>query len=305
MLCSPKPGYEYWRQGGSPRVAKQVFAHLPIFPPWCITNGVNRWFCSLVFALISVVTLEAAPARFDKLTIGSKTYKKVTVIGSNSTDLYFSHSTGIANIKMRLLSPELQKQFGYDPEEAMETERTQARDDQAYYDLLHKELSDTAQRRLRVAREDAQSSDKSIADPISDRSLISRASPKLETARWSGEKPVTAGKNVLLFCWTTWSQPVAKAVPELNALQKKFADSLVVVGLCSQDEVDLNRYAGPPMEFATALDPDGKITNLLGATSVPFVLLVDKKGTVLYQGHPGALTMEKVEKILPQTEDPK
>lgn len=236
--------------------------------------------------------------RFEALKIGAKTYKNVTVIGANATDLYFSHSAGIANVKMRLLPPDLQKRFGYDPSEAIETEQAQAREDQAYYDMLQRELTSNAQRRLKEAREAAQSNENSLADPISDRSLISKSAPKLEVEKWNGEKPFTAGKNILIFCWTSWSQPSQKAVPELNALQKKFAENLVVVGVCAQEEEDLKRYAGPAMEFPTAIDPNAKVTATIGASSVPFALLVDKKGIVLYQGHPGILNAEKVEKLI-------
>jgi cytochrome c biogenesis protein CcmG, thiol:disulfide interchange protein DsbE len=246
----------------------------------------------------SVWMLNAGPVRLDSLKVGTKTYKSVTVIGANSTDLYFSHSTGIGNVKLRLLSPELQQRFGYDPQEAIETERAQAREDQAYYDLLQNELTTAAQRRIKEAKEAAMSHEHSLADPISERSLISRSAPKLEVDKWNGEKPFTAGKNILVFCWTTWSQPCQKIVPDLNALQKKLTESLVVVGVCAQPESDLARYTGPAMEFPTALDPNAKITAAIGAASVPYALLVNQKGIVLYQGHPGVLTTEKVEKLL-------
>ena len=249
-------------------------------------------------------TLNAAPVRFESLKIGAKTYKSVTVIGANATDLYFSHSAGIANVKMRLLPQDLQKRFDYDPNEAIEVERAQAREDQAYYDILQRELTSNAQRRLKEAREAAQSNENSLADPISDRSLIAKSAPKLEVEKWNGEKPFTAGKNILVFCWTTWSQPSRKAVPELNALQKKFSESLVVVGVCAQEEDDLKRYAGPAMEFPTAIDPNAKVTATIGASSVPFALLVDKKGMVLYQGHPSVLSAEKVEKLIGPPDSP-
>jgi len=254
----------------------------------------------MLFLLVlgSVITLNAAPVRFEALKIGSKTYKNVTVIGANATDLYFSHSTGIANVKMRLLAPDLQKRFGYDPTEAIETEQAQAKEDQAYYDMLQRELTSNAQRRLKEAREASMSKENSLADPISERSLITRTAPKLDVEKWNGEKPFTSGKNILLFCWTSWSQPCQKAVPELNALQKKFSENLVVVGVCAQEEEDLKRYSGPTMEFSTAIDPSAKVTATIGASSVPFALLVDQKGIVLYQGHPGVLSAEKVEKLI-------
>jgi hypothetical protein len=36
----------------------------------------------------------------------------------------------------------------------------------------------------------------------------------------------------------------------------------------------------------------------VGVTSVPYVMLVDPKGVVRYQGHPTAITEKQVERIL-------
>ena len=40
-----------------------------------------------MLALVSAFTLNAGPVRFEALKIGAKTYKNVTVIGANATDL--------------------------------------------------------------------------------------------------------------------------------------------------------------------------------------------------------------------------
>ena len=74
--------------------------------------------------------------------------------------------------------------------------------------------------------------------------------------------------------------------------------------MCAQEEDDLKRYAGPAMEFPTAIDPNAKVTATIGASSVPFALLVDKKGMVLYQGHPSVLSAEKVEKLIGPPDSP-
>jgi len=261
---------------------------------------VNRRLLSLIFALLSACTLAAAPLKLDTLKVGSKTFYKVTTIGANATDLYFTHTKGISNVKLRLLPPDVQKHFEYDPNESAETERAQANDDKAYYDMLQNELTAKAQKKIRKAKEEAQSSENNFADPISDRSLIGRTAPKLEVEKWMGEKPFTAGKNVLVFFWATWSKPCLKEVPFLNALQKKYNDRLVIVGISSQSEEDVREYNGPTMEFPHAVEADGKLANLVGATSVPYSILVGTNGVVIYQGHPDALTEAKLEKVLTQ-----
>jgi thiol-disulfide isomerase/thioredoxin len=259
---------------------------------------VNWRLLFLFFVLFEACLQAAAPLKFDTLKVGSKTYRKVTTIGANATDLYFTHSKGISNVKLRLLSADIQKYFEYDPTEAAETERSQANDDKAYYDLLQNELTTKAQKKIRKAKEEAQSKESNIVDAISEQSLVGKTAPKLEVDRWLGEKPFTAGKNILVFFWTTWSKPCQKEIPILNAMQKKYNERLVVVAISGQSEEDVREYAGPAMDFPNAVESEGKLAALVGATSVPYALLVNTNGIVLYQGHPGALTDARLEKVL-------
>lgn len=239
--------------------------------------------------MAAACTLVAAPAKFDSLKVGSRTFRNVTVIGYNATDLYFTHTKGISNVKLRLLPEDLQKRFEYDPTESAEIERELMNDDKAYYEMLRNELTAQAQKRIRKAQEDASSLETDLANPISERSLIGRTAPKLEVEKWMGERPYTAGKNVLVFFWTTWSKPCQKAIPQLNDLQARFRDHLTVVGISSQNQEDVAEYNGPALEFPSAVEPEGKIAALVAATSVPYSILVNTNGIILYQGHPGAL----------------
>src|SRR4029077_13045818 len=64
--------------------------------------------------LVMAAALQAAPSKLDTLTVGSKTFTNVTVLGSSATDLYFTHGAGIGNVKLKYLSADLQKQFNFD-----------------------------------------------------------------------------------------------------------------------------------------------------------------------------------------------
>jgi hypothetical protein len=81
-------------------------------------------------------------------------------------------------------------------------------------------------------------------------------------------------------------------------LQKKYADKLVVVGVSASPETDISDMTDPQINFASALDAKAKLSAAAGVTSVPYAMLVDPKGTVLYQGHPGAITDKKLQAIL-------
>jgi thiol-disulfide isomerase/thioredoxin len=241
--------------------------------------------------LFAVLTfcLQAEPLRLDSLQVGSRTYNHVVVIGANDTDLYFTHEGGIANVRLRMLSKELQQMFHYDPEAAHEIEQRQVQGDARYRQGLADEMTTRAQRVIKAAEKAALSSEESLADPISDKSFLGKTAPALEVEKWLGEKPALEGKFVLIAFWEPWSIPSRKAIPLLNALQKKFADKLTVVGVTTEDASRVEGMNDPKIEFPIAIDSKGRLVNALGITSVPYIVLADSKKIVRYEGHPGVV----------------
>lgn len=60
-----------------------------------------------------------ADERFESLTIGSTTYSNVTVLNKTRTDMFISHASGMANIKVRDMDTDTLVKLGYiSPEEA-------------------------------------------------------------------------------------------------------------------------------------------------------------------------------------------
>ena len=51
----------------------------------------------------------AAQIKLAELKVGSRLYRSVTVLGFNTTDVYFTHRGGISNAKLKYLEPDLQK----------------------------------------------------------------------------------------------------------------------------------------------------------------------------------------------------
>ncbi|HVU99932.1 MAG TPA: hypothetical protein VHH88_01130, partial [Verrucomicrobiae bacterium] len=90
-----------------------------------------RLFLILGF-LVGGCLAQAAPPKFDSLRVGSEVYSNVTVLGANATDLYFKSDQGISNVKLKYLSPELQRRFGYDPKEAAKAEQEKTKSDARY-----------------------------------------------------------------------------------------------------------------------------------------------------------------------------
>jgi len=240
----------------------------------------------------------APPLKLDSLTAGSTTYSNVTVLGSNATDLYFKHERGIANVKLKYLTADLQKRFNYDPNAAAEAEKKQSENDALYQDALASSVVAQATKGDGLTPKPMLSSEESLADPISDRSLLGKSAPPVEVDKWLGEKPVLEGKFVLVSFWAPWSIPCRQSIADLNGLQKKFREKLVVVGVCSESEYEIAQMSGPKLEFPAGIDSKGRLSALLGITSVPSVLLLDPKGLIRYEGHPSAITEKKLQSLL-------
>jgi peroxiredoxin len=259
---------------------------------------------ALVLISASILT-GAEEVKLNSIRVGSRTYRRVTILGVSETDLYFRHASGISNVKLRNLSPELQKRFDYDPKAAEEAERRQMAEDSAYFETVAVDIGVRAQKAATTAAAEAELAAKkaastaaSLADPLSGQSLVNQAAPKLDFGNWLGDKPETEGKAVLIFFWATWSTPCRKAIAEMNGLYKKFRDQIVVIGWSAEEESSVSQFSDAKIEFPLATDPNGALATTAGVNSVPQAMLIDAKGVVRYVGHPAALNAAALKTLL-------
>ena len=257
---------------------------------------VKRLF--VVIWLLLAWTAPAAPVKLDSLGICGCIYRNVTVLAFNATHVYFAHDGGITCVKLKYLEPKLQERFDYDPAAAAYAEKQQAADDALYQESVISNLVAQARQAALAARRAAATSEDSLADPVSNNSLIGKLAPAIQGEKWLGVKPALEGKMVLVAFWEPWSIPCRKYIPQLDGLQKKFAGKLAVVGVTSESEAEIAQMTEPKIEFASVLDPKAQLGATVGVTSIPYLLLVDPKGVVRYQGHPTAITEKQVESIL-------
>ena len=250
--------------------------------------------------LLLAWTATAAQVKLDLLVARGLSYTNVTVLSYNATHVFFTCQGGSASVKLRDLEPDLQERFNYDPAAAAGAEKQQAADEARYRESIAANMVAQAQQAALAARRAAATSADSLADPVSDKSLIGKPAPAIEGGEWLGEKPALEGKVVLVVFWAPWSIPCRKYIPVLDGLQKKFAGKLAVVGVTSESEAEVADMAEPKIGFAFMLDPEAKFRATVGVTSVPYVMLVDSQGVVRYQGHPAAITEKQVEGILPK-----
>ncbi len=286
---------------GNHFIARKLVAGEPLIRR--ARNGFIRLAAAALIASLTMATAEEM--KLNSLKVGSRTYRKVTILGVSDSDLYFRHSSGISNVKLRSLSPELQKQFDYDPKAAEEAERRQLAEDSAYLETVAVDIGTRAQKAAATAAAEAElaakkaaSTEASLADPITGQSLVNQSAPKLEFGSWLGEKPETEGRALLIFFWATWSTPCRKAIAEMNGLYKKFRDQVVVIGWSSEEESAVSQFNEVRIEFPLAVDPKGTLATAAGVNSVPQAMLIDAQGMVRYVGHPAALNAAALKKLL-------
>jgi len=262
------------------------------------------WLAALVLIQVSVLTA-AEEIKLNSLKVGSRTYRRVKILGVSVTDLYFRHADGISNVKLRNLSPELQKRFDYDPEAAKEAERQQMEEDSAYIETVAVDIETRAQKAAaaaaaaaELAAKKAASTEASLADPISGKSLVNQPAPELDFGVWLGDEPDTEGKAMLIFFWATWSAPCHKMIDEMNGYQRKFRNQLVVIGWSTEEESAVSQFNNLKIEFPLTTDPQGALATAAGVNSVPQAMLIDAQGVVRYVGHPAALNAAALKRLL-------
>lgn len=243
--------------------------------------------------------LHAAPVKLDFMKVGSVTYSNVTVFSASATDLYFTSDHGMSNVKLKFLSPELQKQFNYNSAAGDTAEQKQIDADKKFQEDLAASITARIRNtRLAIETEIREHySDAGLSDPVSKDSPLGKAAPELKFDKWLGQEPDLTGKITLISLWSPKSAACRKWIPPLNQLHKVFADKVEVFGVTTATEAEVEE-SDPKIDFPCALDPDGEFLKEAGVVSLPWVLLVDTNGLVRYEGHPAAVNTNTLHELL-------
>jgi hypothetical protein len=240
---------------------------------------------------MTVGSLRAGTVELQSLTVGSVTYSNVTVFGANATDLFFSSDQGVSNVKLKYLSPELQKRFNYNSNAAEKTEQQQIESEKRYQENLAAAIAAQARETHedQEARAAATYSQAGLGDSVSEESPLGRAVPAMDFKTWVGGAPSLAGKFTIISVWSPKSAACRRWIPALNDLHKALGGKVEIVGVTAASEADVSA-SEPKIDFPCAIDPEGKFQREAGVTMLPCVLLVDTNNTVRYFGHPAAVT---------------
>ena len=73
---------------------------------------------------------------------------------------------------------------------------------------------------------------------------------------------------------------------------------MVVVGLSDEPLAQIRKMTSPRMDYSVGTDIQGRTMGLVGVRGIPHMLLIDPKGIVRYEGHPGYLDEKGLSRLL-------
>jgi len=225
-----------------------------------------------------------ADVKLTRLQTPDGTFTNVSVTSSTATDIYFSHTGGMGNAKLRDLDPTTQKLFNYDPAKSSAAADNQAAAHAAYQKQVATEKPVTR-------KEKTEAADVIIKVPsISAKSFLGARAPELQVEKWLTPTPLTTRKFVLVDFWATWCGPCKKSIPHLNEIAERFRNDLVVVGISDESEATVRKMKSPEMKYSVAIDTKARMLQEVQVRGIPHAVLIDPYGVVRFEGHPAYLT---------------
>jgi thiol-disulfide isomerase/thioredoxin len=248
---------------------------------------------AILLNLLAMASIAIADETLPELKAGDQTYTHVTIFKISATDIYFTSDKGMANAKLKDLTPELQKHFHFNSTNAVAIEQKQKAANVQYFQNVSHPSASAGQ-----SSQDGSKVETGTGKKIWASSFLNQPPPPLMVEKWLTPPPDTHGKFVLIDFWATWCGPCRAAIPELNAIHRDFGDKLVVIGISDESEMDVRRLADPKLEYSVAIDTQARTKTAVGVTGIPHVLIIDPKGIVRWEGFPLLQGHELNEKVV-------
>ena len=98
---------------------------------------------------------------------------------------------------------------------------------------------------------------------------------------------VLARRPALLVFWTTRCGYCKAEIPALNRLQGKYGENVSILAIdIGESKNGVSSFAkAQGITYRVLLDPYGEVARLYGVRAIPTQVLIDREGTIRYNGH--------------------
>lgn len=138
--------------------------------------------------------------------------------------------------------------------------------------------------------------------------LIGSKLIELTFTDWLQNQPTDTsfkGKYKVLEFWATWCKPCLEAVPHMNKLQSRFADSnIVFLSVTHQTREETAKTLGKhKFETIVVSDRTRRVHEMLrisymGTMGLPRTVILDGDNNIRWYGNPKSLTEKMIKKLL-------
>ena len=121
-----------------------------------------------------------------------------------------------------------------------------------------------------------------------------------------GVEPIESPKISLVNFWATWCGPCRAHFPKLNAWHEAYAQrGLAVIGVTSEASALIEAFLAK-VDIRYPIGAGGKqpLKEALGVKALPYALIADRAGEVLWRGQPDRITDALIERLLAQADTP-